>query len=702
MPFLKRRVPPSDVLSDVSDPELREGLRRVFAEAQNLIDTGRVEAVVLAARRLACIYQVLIEAGERPLEGADVISDRSIDFSLSRDARGVLILDDSVVVGTTLDGLASQVRNRCPGAQLFVRCVVIDEGQKVDFLLDQVNIASITRRASSEVSRFSQDIVQTLYRHQVPFFSDFPISIRMHVKRDEWIRHLRRTDWLLADVTPPLIDDSGIQGLAHVPTEQARASLLTRLQPELAQLVDAAKVRCYTRVDDGGDLDVVLVPIALLAPATTDTVRKSLVAIFDLAASGECAWQDWTPVTQQRFLQYVASSCVLAHYLEAARFVDSDSFSELLAPVPCELFFGSLCKPMQSILGSVVQSFLETGPGSHPEPLQLASDQPNPSPLLMEGAVQERLFESRELLSGIGVPPRPDAGELTKIGLIFSHAIASVFGYVDRTLEAQQRVQIRAMSDHAEYDTWMETGPGRVLNHGLTLTELAAALVPEAVASDAWAKALVSFGLDIGNDLGIIVPVTRMDTQRDIVYRCYRLGETAFLAGAASLSELVSAASTDVLPPMFRLADADYPVKSVVGPLAEAIPWQRRSGGNTRNLEADLQTLRLALLEATPGDLAEGWQGTVTGLADGYLEVNVTPVPQGPPRLARLPLAWIGNAEKVDARPGRPIVWSIWERASAGGKTRTNRIRLLDVPAIDLERARLVGEQVARLLQDED
>jgi hypothetical protein len=701
MAFLRRRAPASDVLSDISDPALRAGIRQVFVEAQDLVDSGRVQAVVLAARRLACVYQMLIEAGERPLQGADVISDRSIDFSLSREARGVLILDDSVVVGTTLDGLASQVQKRCPGAEIVVRCVVIDEVQKVDFLLDRLNIEAITHRGSSEVSRFSQDIVQSLYRHQVPFFSDFPVSVRMRLHRDEWLRHLHRSEWLVADVTPPLIDDAGMQGLAHVPTEDTRRSLLTRLQPELAELVDAAKVRCYTRINDEGELDVVLVPIALLAPATTDTVCRSLVAISD-AADDKLAWQDWTAETQQRFLQYVASSCVLAQYLEAAPFVSSKPFTELLAPVPCELFFGSLCKQMQTLLDSVVQNFLGTVPGSHSEPLQLASDQPTPSPLLAEPAVQERLFESRELLSGIGVPPRPDAGELTKIGLIFSHAIASVFGYVDRTLEAQQRQQIRAMSDHAEYDTWMETGPGRILNHGLTLAELTDALVPEAVARDAWAKALVSFGLDIGNDLGIIVPVTRLDTQRHIVYRCYRLGETAFLAGSASLGELVSADTPDVLPPMFRLADADYPVKSVVGPLADAVPSQRGSGGNTRNLEADLQMLKLALLEATPGDLAEGWQGTVTGLVDDFIEVHVTPVPKGPPRLARLPLAWIGDAEKVDPRPGRPIVWSIWDRPSAGGMTRTNRVRLLEVAPIDLERARAVGDQVAQLLQDDD
>jgi hypothetical protein len=696
-------------LAEVSDPVLREGVRTLFRSAQEFIDGGAVQAVILAARRLACVYQVLVDAGEPPLRGAVVVSDRSRDMSLDPTLRGVLILDDSVVLGSTLHRLAGSVRERCPDAEVLVRSVVVDADQQVRYLLDSLDFAPVAERDADAVRTFSSELVHCLSRHQVPFFSDFPVAAPVRLDRAAWLRHLHLPDWHVADVTAPLLDQPDRQSLAHVPGDVVCDTLLRRLVPQVAELVDAFKVRSYTRIV-GDDVQVVLVPIALLAPARTATVAAAVEALARAGGLEGLAWQQWDAETQQRFVQYAASACLLAEY---RRLLDvHESVSEALAPVPFSLFFGVLEHPARAFLDALVQQFLSADPAAADAPLQLRVEVPTPSPLLREPRVRQLLFSTRELLEGVGGPPRPDTGQLTKIGLLFGHAIASVFGYIDETLETEQRQLIAALPDIAGYEAWRREGPGRVLSHGFTLAELTRSLVPSGVATDAWARSLVAFGLDIGNDLGIIVPVTQVDPTRDIVYRCYRLGETAFLANRplpTSLARVEARPNSDglqlheLLDAMAATAARGYPVHDAVVALEAAVPPQRLALPERQESSAVGDAGLAALVSAVRGTLVEGWNGVITDVShDGFVVADLTPAHAGEPVLARLPIDWISSDERPQTRPGRRLVWSIWERERAGAKTRSSTLRLLPVPSVDMDAAGRRGAAVQALLRDDD
>jgi hypothetical protein len=695
----------SEPLADISDTELRGAIRTLFAQAQTLIDKGRVQAVILAARRLACVYQLLVESGQPELHGAVILSDRLMDLALSADIRGVLILDDSVVLGTTLARLTEEVRQHCPQAEVLVRCVVVDRQQRVGFLVEELGLQALEERDTGEVRQFSADLARCLFRRQVPFFSDFPVSGRFRVSRERWLEHLCQPQWLVADVTPPILEGGALQAFAQVPDEGLRSNVLSRLPPELAELVDAFKIRSYTRTD-ADDFEIVLVPLALLAPATLETIEACMFAVTRDSAPDAEVWSAWDARTRQRYLQYYASVCILADYWRLFRGVEAlvaEDMEALLAPVPLRLLFGELAEQLRPALIKAALEFTTLPAGSHPQPVQLRYERPRPSKLLNQPRIQELLFATREMLDGIGIPPRPDIGTLTKVGLVFAHAISSIFGYVDDTVEAEQRRQIQALPDHKAYDDWLTSSGGRVLDQGLTLSELTRALVPESMASDAWARSLVAFGIDIGNDLGIIVPVTQVDDDRGIVYRCYRLGETAFIAGRP-LPFLIGQGSpllTEDLDAMCTSAIQGYPVQPTVTAIEQLTSDTTRS--DTFGSEIELDRLRATLRDAVPGTLVEGWNGVVTDLIGVDLfEADLRPVHDTKAVLARLPRNWLTETERNDVRAGQRLVWSVWERERGGSKTRSSKLRLLPVAPVDLEHARAAGERVSQMLQDDD
>jgi hypothetical protein len=56
-----RRI--DSALQAIEDEELRRGIVDLFEEARSRAQAGEVNVVVLAARRLACLYQLLVDRG---------------------------------------------------------------------------------------------------------------------------------------------------------------------------------------------------------------------------------------------------------------------------------------------------------------------------------------------------------------------------------------------------------------------------------------------------------------------------------------------------------------------------------------------------------------------------------------------------------------------------------------------------------------
>lgn len=690
-------------LSEITDRELRRGIGSVFAEAARRARSGDVDVVLMAARRMDCLYELLVQEGMPELDDCLVVSDRVLEATLDFEWLGakVLVLDDSVVVGTTLYQLHDEIGDRVgdEGRVSFL-CVCLDRQQRAPYLVDALSIETQYERSSDEVRQFATSIVQSLFRGVTPFFSDYPVTRPLRTTTSRWTDFLSDPDWHFADVTAPLLDTPHQYALAQIPTQRRFDGILSRVPAELGALVDVLKVRHYVRESESG-VESVIVPIALLAPcrpSELDDAFESLSGHAERADLDALDWKGWRPEAKHRFLQLVASTYVLADVWPAvARIGAKQTAVGMLSPVPLRLYFGDRYEAAIVVLEALANAYDATPPGTYPLPLSLRLDQPPPSELFSRAGVSEMLWDTRELVSEL-LPGPPSIGKLTKLGLVFSHAMASLFGFVYRKHELQQRDEIRGLDSLETYKGAFVRDPSRrLLNQGLTMRELAAALMPGTIGGDSWRRSLVSLGIDPGNDLGVIVPVTRWSPGRGVVYRCYRLGETAHLAQWPLV--MAFDADQEQLDEMSLAVERGFPVQT------ESVPVDER-----QSLRPDAYSpkpsdaralLRGVRYEALPGEVVSRFDGTVTAVGKRRFDA-ILRSPAGGQQTASLVIKnQLPDTQREMLRPGARFSWSVLERDRPGGRDLVSRIRLRPMPAVDVARLDRASEVLAGLLGDE-
>ena len=364
-----------------------------------------------------------------------------------------------------------------------------------------------------------------------------------------------------------------------------------------------------------------------------------------------------------------------------------------LEDLPIQLYFGPSTMRVRGLFDDIVRKYRTSPAGSRRRPARRTLDTPSTSPLLLNEKVQDVLWEGRELIARSGLPAEPLPGQLTREGLIFTHSVASIFGFISQRFEERQRRQIAAFGSQTAYEEAFPHENDRILNQGFTLRELTVALTPECTVGPPWRRLIVSLGIDMGNDLGIIVPVTQWDRERDIVYRCYRLGETAHLAGRP----LARAARANSWDELARAARQGFPI---VARTAKLSAWSPRAAAVSGRAMADLgQTVSLAV----PGRVVSRYEGTVVTVDDDEFEVDLLSLPSGDQRIAYMRKDQV-RAEELDRlRPGAAFTWMVFEGDGSTGRDRTSRVRFSpDVP-LDLEEMYRGAKELKALLQrDED
>lgn len=668
----------------VSDPELTDALGQLFSDAQTIVDEGRADVVLLTARRLACVYELLVRQGMSPLTGCQVVSDRYLDIAVKDDWTDVrvLVLDDSVILGTTLYRLRQRLL-RLGVAEVLFRSVVLDAQQHAPYLIDAIGLQPICRRRKADVEKFSLELVRGLFKRQIPYFSDFPPTVPLSMTAEQWQSLVASSHWLVADVTAPLLDDrheeSHHAAYSHIPHGGTLELLLDRLPGGLAHLVDSFKIRSYAEADTDKSVGVVFVPLALVRPIHADhlddalhTVSAYLAPETDLALTLGC--EDWAPEAKHRLLQLFVSVCGLAVFwdtLSMAPPLSQDTFERL----PLELHFGQKVDTVLATVGHVVD--LMTGVHSHQDGPVLPPriDEPSEAPFLADSDLGELLWSTREFLSQLSRPAKPSPGELTKIGIMLTQPVVSIFGWIHATAEMKQREKIRSLGSTEAYDEYVETAEPRVLNQGLTGRELVRALMPDSLGGDAWTRSLVMLGIDAGNDLGIVVPITKVDEKHKVVYRCYRLGETAYLADTPLVQSPYK--SMDL---MTEEAIKGFPLNHIKLKVDDMFS---RSDPDDRPTYALLQDLRNKIV---PGRPVERFDGEIVSVEeDGHFLAHLTDAKDGEVTVGRLKPAQFDAAILPTVRLGSRFSWTVFERSQGGTKVRSSVVRLHERNTINSE-----------------
>lgn len=739
-------------LDAIEDLELRDAVIGLFDLAKERVAEG-VDLVVLCARRLPCLYTVLLEAGYEPITGATVVSDRFLDHATDWTWNNVLILDDTVVLGTTLTRHHTRITESVAnigGGVVATAAICVDVDKRADVLLDRLSFTPLVEASTERVREFGKNVVTCLFQNNVPFFSDFPVTVESAVSTDEFESFARSPGWHLADVTTPLLAAPDQAAYVQLPDAYKTNEVLTLLPVSVRRLVSAFKIRSYvTRSsEDVERLDVRLVPLALLVACREDELDAAHLAFSDLLRSADeslpdLSWNKLDGCAKHRLTQLLLSHFVLGAtlppnvlgsmrhtrlHLRGRRSGESVQTPHLdpnssTDPEYLRLYFGATSGAV-SRWYAAVERYAEVAAGTsrqterghdfdrHAESTSTATagldtDElvggaagqiPRQTGLLNDDELCRLLWAQREIFTHARTAEAPDRGQMTKVGLAAAHAISSLFGYISSEFEDPQQEVIRKIRDYDTYvRDFVEDQDRRILNKVFTMDDLAGALVADRTVATSWDRALVSLGIDVGNDLGIAVPTTRYDGTRGLVYRAYRLGETAQLADKP-LSKFVEdgleLTDLDDLDEFSRTIADGYPVVSFNAPFTlpgvadvgavEKTDAVDATDDSSKMAELRFHELKDLLERALPRPIAARYDGQIRRVDDEWFEADLRAIPDLTASYARIDRTIVKPDEVALLGKGVPFRLTVFEPTPDATEGAAEYMRL------ELQRSRVI------------
>ncbi len=192
-------------------------------------------------------------------------------------------------------------------------------------------------------------------------------------------------------------------------------------------------------------------------------------------------------------------------------------------------------------------------------------------------------------------------------------------------------------------------GP-RVIKQGIGAGDMSRLLMPDLPPDNEWCRVLCSLAIDIGNDLGVVVPSTRALGETGPVFRQYRSGETAYLVNKPHIA-------------LYRTDRTE---------VANALDWYTRIvieqdfGGDVQAFVHDVDRIGDASLEG--GNLVQIWDGTVTDVTTSHFELDVYSRLADDAGTARLELDVLGAADRRAIALGARVEWIIVQRDDELGR----------------------------------
>ncbi len=662
-------------LEPIHNERLRRALQRVFERAVALVerheDTERM-LIVLVSRRMTCLYDMLRSDKLVNFGAAEVVSDRALDSnSVEVRDRSVLLLDDAFILGSTLTDLFDKLAGRGADVTPIVACV--DEERYSPALLAHIGIDSYDegpeRCTTKELEQFGLDLAGCLYRTGVPYFSDFPVVRELRLRADALDSLLGTDRWYVADVTPvPAFTGTGRQAYSLIPRDGVATSIRSRLAGSVGAIAELLKVRIYASEADD-ERTVRIVPIGVPGAVTLRRLERELASVAESLpdTNAPLDWRSWEAAAKHRLLQMYLSTAVLAEaWRDIYPLIEQPLSQELLERNHVELYFGEGDRDaVLSAFDVAVAAYMDAAG----DPAWRGLDPPiipdsglgnrtevrhgiATNGVLVETAAE--LNDSLQVFRSMVTPRAPAPSEMCRVDRLWAHQVLQVFGLVDEKLERPQERQLRDY-DYDRYRHYRdadqdETVGPRVIKEGITVSELTRLLMPGLHADHEWDRVVFSLAIDIGNDLGVVVPSTKALGTTGPVFRQYRSGETAFLVNRAH-------AEIGRSDPRSSAVDLDWYTTQVLS---------ADFANDVASFVEDLRRIDAASLQG--GKLLQVWDATVTEITETHVELDVTSRLTDAVDTARLELGLFGPADREALALGSRVEWIVVGRIDERGR----------------------------------
>lgn len=248
-------------LSPIESPARRRELISAVIASVDALNKGEAGVLLLAARRMTCLYSLLREAGLPAPDRGTVISDRFLELLPDGAWSGqrVILLDDTTVTGKTLDEREAAA----------VRLVASksDVTRKPAITIPKLD-------PEGESFELHRQFASAFANRLVPFFTDFPVSDEVAMTAGAFDRLVSSRSWRAVEVTNAVAAGSGARAYSLFPGDELMADFEAVLG-DLRRLVEIVKIRVYA-YDSGSTVLVRVVPIVLTHAVREESVRRWL------------------------------------------------------------------------------------------------------------------------------------------------------------------------------------------------------------------------------------------------------------------------------------------------------------------------------------------------------------------------------------------------------------------------------------------
>jgi hypothetical protein len=301
------------------DPEVATNLVR-FADHIRAIDA---DYLVFVARKSLRLYDMLVRLGLPPTEKI-VLSDRVLEVSPNAlKGKRLALIDDSLIVGTSLAKIKKRIEESITAhVSTHVFCINT-EWSNPDIFKPDVAFMELDDR---QTMTFCAAEVKALSVMAIPYLVDFPFSVPISIRLDNFDKLLGLLDWESYSLSTPQQEHWGTYVHTFLPGGDILSELEQTLGDQLFNILDILKVRAFTRADKSTSsstgAQIVFVPLVTIKPVSISSLDRIFRSLTDKFMAFEPKSQLGksfeTPIAKARFIQYVLSVAVGDRFFNSA------------------------------------------------------------------------------------------------------------------------------------------------------------------------------------------------------------------------------------------------------------------------------------------------------------------------------------------------------------------------------------------------
>jgi len=284
-------------VSEIFDKETIDSLKKF----SNHIDSQNADIIILIARKAICLFELFNYLGISKPKG-EIVSDRILDLDAEYFKRKkVIVVDDTLIIGTTLKEIKEKLTNFNVDFQIFAFCVDRDNWQKDLIIPNYIE----KYYSSQELLNFCILAVKAFSIVSMPYLVDFPITNFNSITKTEF-ENIVKSD-KLTPIKLPVNEFECNKLYTFLLKSEIKEMFYNKVGDSFRNIVEIVKVRAFISIVDEQNYRIRLVPIVLLKPIPKKVINDLFFYLISFSESQIFKQLLITTKTRMRFIQYYLS-----------------------------------------------------------------------------------------------------------------------------------------------------------------------------------------------------------------------------------------------------------------------------------------------------------------------------------------------------------------------------------------------------------